>query len=203
MLILTISSQGHNTVEYFTVQINTFQGAIITDTIQSYYVFSFTCGAIEWSGQGPETAVVGYNSNGEFFLNHPANGFPDIGRIVSCTKYLIPEGEQEILGAPSGKCPADAAMQDEKQLCRDTAQADDGSFVDIDELEDSNMQTWRTLSQCPPTRAHLQISTEFEPFPLQTGDCYRSRNTFVPSLSSNSLLRPYEFVSVCCYDTIG
>ena len=188
------------------MQTNTFQGVLITDTIQSYYVFSFTCGEINWSGQGSETAIVGYNSKGDFFLNHPANGFADIGRIISCTRYMIPEGGRKkrqtgnTAGAPSGTCPADLATQEAKQICRLIAEADDESFENIDLLEDNNGQTWQILSQCPPTKSQLAISTEFEPFCCQEGDCYRSKNAFEPQ---NTNIRQFEFISVCCYDAIG
>ena len=150
---------------------------------------------------------MGYNSKGDFFLNHPANGFADVGRIISCTRYMIPEGGRKkrqtgnTEGAPSGVFPADRATQEAKSLCRDFADSDDASFQDIDALKDNNDLTWQSLSQCPPTKAQLEISTEFEPFPHQGDSCYRSKNTFKPL--SRNFQRPYEFVSVCCYERFG
>ena len=152
---------------------------------------------------------MGYNSKGDFFLNHPANGFADVGRIISCTRYMVPEGGRKkrqtgnTAGPPSGECPADLATQEAKQICSLIAEADDESFENIDLLEDDNGQTWQILSQCPPTRAQLEISTEFDPFCCQDDDCYRSRNTFEPSIIGNRLQRPFEFISVCCYNAIG
>ena len=192
------------------MQTNTFQGVIVTDTVRSFYIFSFTCGEIQWSGQGFETAIIGYNSNGNYFYNHPANGLPDIGRIVSCTRYMIPDRgtmTQQIfeqMGAPSGACPADTAIQMAKELCHNIANLDDASFTNINTLRDRNDESWTVLSKCPPTRVQLEISTEFNSFSSQAGDCYRSKNTFVPTaISGNPLIRPYEFVSVCCYERNG
>ena len=186
------------------MQTNTFQGAIITDTVRSFYVFSFTCGEIQWSGQGSETAIVGYNSGGNFFNNHPANGLPDIGQIISCTRYMIPNirrrRKRQIVqrnGSPSGECPADAATQMAKGLCLAIAAADNTAFRDVNnDLRDSNGSRWNaTLPKCPPTGIKLDLSPEFEPFSLQTGDCHRSKNTFIPSG-----VEGYVFVSICCYD---
>ena len=175
--------------------------------MRSFYIFSFTCGEIEWSGQGSETAIVGYNSNGDYFANHPANGFPDIGRIISCTRYMIPNRgrrKRQAIGQeiqmPSGECPADPAVQMAKRECVSIAMSDDASFMDISTLRDANGGDITTLSKCPPTKAQLGISTEFEPFTVQTGDCHRSKNTFDPSLKGSGLQRPYIFISVCCYD---
>ena len=161
---------------------------------------------MEWSGQGSETAVMGYNSNGNYFLNHPANGFPDIGRIISCTMYLIPDDREKrqattVEVPPSGECPADPEAQGQKQLCRQFADADDNLIKNIDTLTNSEDQNWQILSKCPATKSQLEISTEFRVFAQQTGDCFRSKNAFVPSL--DSLQTHHEFVSVCCYDTIG
>ncbi len=76
----------------FPFQTNTFQGVLVTNTTASFYGFSYGCGDLQWSGQGFETAIVGYNSHADYFFNHPANGIPDIGQIVSCTRQIIPTG---------------------------------------------------------------------------------------------------------------
>ena len=44
------------------------------------------CGEIQWSALGTNrAAVVGYNSEGNFFENHPLSGLSGIGDAVSCT----------------------------------------------------------------------------------------------------------------------
>ena len=189
------------------MQTNTFQGVIITDTVRSFYVFNFTCGEIQWSGQGSETAIVGYNSNGDYFNNHPANGFPDIGRIISCTRYIIPNRRRmkretliiqrnDTTSGTSGECPTDQATQFAKRQCRNIAMFDNSTFTDVDDLRSTNGNRWNaTLPKCPPTGLKLDLSPEFEPFPLQGGDCHRSKNRFIPSGAEG-----YVFVSICCYD---
>ena len=102
----------------------------------------------------------------------------------------------------SGECPADPVTQQEKERCIFWASIDDSSFTDIEDLRDSQHQSWTSLPECPPTKPQLAISTEFDPFQHQEGDCYRSKNTFVP-VHGGTLQRPYEFVSVCCYGGNG
>ena len=189
----------------FTFQTNTFQGAIITDTVFTYYVFSFTCGEIEWSGQGFETAIVGYNSNGDYFVNHPANGFSDIGDIISCTIHTLPGGRRKKRqmaadGAiPAGAVPADQVAQGDKQVCIGIAKFDDQDIMEFNDLRNANNQIWTAaLPGCPPIEALIQLSGEFQPFPLQGDNCYRSNNMFVPMIEG--AMRTFQFVSVCCYD---
>lgn len=146
---------------------------------------------------------MGYNSEGNFFANHPANGFPNVGRIISCTRYMITNGGRgkrqatpvQEIQRPSGGCPADPALQMAKQRCIDIAGFDDGLFMDINTLRDVNGDNVTILSKCPTTKAQLLISTEFIEFSVQAGDCHKSRNSFRS--------RAYNFVSVCCYDTNG
>ena len=103
----------------------------------------------------------------------------------------------------SGECPCDPDLKMAKQNCVGAANSDDMAFTDIDTLRDDNGRSIASLPSCPPTKAHLRISTEFEPFsaPINNmGDCHRSMNTFEPI---DITIRPYVFVSVCCYDSNG
>lgn len=44
------------------------------------------CGGIQWSSLGVgNSAVVGYNSRGNYFSNHPFSGFSQISDALSCT----------------------------------------------------------------------------------------------------------------------
>ena len=54
------------------LQSNTFQAIAITDGSQSYAVYTYRCGGLEWSGG----ATIGYNggSVGDFYANHPLSG---------------------------------------------------------------------------------------------------------------------------------
>ena len=61
-------------VHCFTIimQFNTYQAIAITDGSQSYAVYTYRCGGLQWSGG----ATIGYNGGpvGEFYANHPLSG---------------------------------------------------------------------------------------------------------------------------------
>ena len=66
------------------MQTNTFQGVVITDGSQSYAVFIYKCGLLQWSGLDRfyRHAVIGYNMKGQF-MNHPFSGF-GVATNVAC-----------------------------------------------------------------------------------------------------------------------
>ena len=110
----------------------------MTNTTASYYGFSYGCGDLEWSGQGFETAVVGYNSHGDYFLNHPANGVADIGRIVSCTRQVIPTGGRRKREAPvidmngvNGAMPCDDDIREKIEMCNGLERIDEQNMAMI------------------------------------------------------------------------
>ena len=176
----------------------------MTDTITSYYAFSYSCGDIQWSGQGFETAVVGYDSRGDYFHNHPANGFHDIGQIVSCTQ---PQGEQRKRrndpgnGGTVGQMPANPTMQEAIKECRSQAQ----NSPDVNTIRDRNgniVDIVDMLPPCPRTRTEVAGSVMFRLFPDGNGDCFQSRINFQPDpLANPNVVGNYRFVSVCCYET--
>ncbi len=47
-------------------QMNSFQGIVITDGVNSYSLFTYKCGEMEWSRQG----VIGFNAAGQSYENH-------------------------------------------------------------------------------------------------------------------------------------
>lgn len=51
---------------YISFKQNTFQAILITDETQSYVVFIYMCGLMEWDN----TATIGYTANGDSFDNH-------------------------------------------------------------------------------------------------------------------------------------
>lgn len=187
-------------------QTNKYQGLVVTDTVYSYYAFSYACGDIEWSGQGFETAVVGYNSRGDYYKNHPANGLPDIGRIVSCTRQVVSAGRRRKRQAqgtlPADELPAGEELVAAVEMCNGFSRFDGFSIPDIGETKGENsVSILELVPKCPPTRLHMDISTEFVEFPAQVGDCFRSINSY--AANNPNLLKPYEFVSICCYNING
>ena len=143
---------------------------------------------MEWSGLGTETAIIGFNSNGDYFENHPANGLEEIHQIVSCSGLTN--------GGGAGLLPIGEDIEEDRiASCIDVANADDAAIGDI-----STFPGLDQLPGCPSTKVKLTISTEFQEFSQQTGDCYRS-NSVITGLGSNGFL--FEFGTVCCYAVNG
>ena len=191
-------------------QTNTFQGVLVTNNTASFYAFSYACGDIEWSGQGFETAIVGYNSHADYFSNHPANGIPDIGQIVSCTRRIIPTGgrrkRQVVMEGDGndepayGAVPCNAEVKGNAERCTGLAQLDQASIPDANNLQDDqNRPIFEVLPACPPTQDLVEISTMFNRLEDST-NCYISTMTFEPFNPVGMFIRVYRFASICCYD---
>ena len=196
------------------MQVNTYQGIIITNTIFSYFFFSYTCGEIQWSGLGFETAIVGYNSKANYFGNHPANGFEDIGQIVSCTRQVNSGRKKRNAGSTGNgitECvmPVDADLLIARQRCKEVADADDRNIPDINSIFDMTGNRIRVVDQvpmCPYSRSLALLSVGFQAFPELDGNCFQSVATFKPDIRANirlGLQRVYTFASVCCYNALG
>ena len=69
---------------YF-LQTNNYQAILITNNLDTYVLYVYTCGEMQWSSLGQSrAAVVGYNAEGNFFQNHPSSGFSTIADAISC-----------------------------------------------------------------------------------------------------------------------
>lgn len=51
-------------------QTNTFQVILVTDGFNSYTIFTYQCGLLQWSGG----ATIGFIADDSFFQNHPLSG---------------------------------------------------------------------------------------------------------------------------------
>lgn len=60
---------------------NSYQAIVITNGRQTFAVFTYNCGLLQWTGFGVH-AVVGFNAFGELFENHVLSGSLDIGDIA-------------------------------------------------------------------------------------------------------------------------
>ena len=146
---------------------------------------------MEWSGLGFETATVGYNSNGDYYDNNPANGLPDIAQIISCD---IPEGvRRKRQTGPNGGDTMQLRSNNTSILCMDLSRADNGFIPDIHQFNE-------TLPKCPPTKAQLNICNDFQEFPPQQDDCYRTKMVAEVDIINQTTV---PFVYVCCYATNG
>ena len=54
------------------MQENTFQAVLITDGVDSFSVFTYNCGLIEWDNGGTNT--VGFNAAGQTYANAVPSG---------------------------------------------------------------------------------------------------------------------------------
>ena len=67
------------------LQTNNYQAILITNNLDTYVLYVYTCGEMQWSSLGQSrAAVVGYNAEGNFFQNHPSSGFSTIADAISC-----------------------------------------------------------------------------------------------------------------------
>ena len=158
---------------------------------------------MEWSGQGLETAIVGYNSNGDYYHNNLANGLPDIAQIISC---VIPEGgrRRRQIGQNGGQASrlySNLAMTGSLETCIAIAYADDNmSFMNFTQLMQRNRRDFDRLPKCPLTKTRLDKSGIFGIFDPQPGDCHRS---CVMTTNTSGDDGRISFVTVCCYDDNG
>lgn len=60
------------------VQTNTFQGIVITNGQQSYTLFTYQCGQLEWSGG----AIIGFTAAGNVYQSHDLSG--TYARNIAC-----------------------------------------------------------------------------------------------------------------------
>ena len=140
---------------------------------------------MEWSGLETGPAIIGFDTNGEFYGNHEANGLVNIHEIVSCSGPTN--------GGKANQLPVSANIQQKRIAeCVTIARADDAAIADINTFPDLD-----ELPSCPPTKVRLTISTDFQEFPQQTGDCYRS-NFVLTGVGST-----FEFSTICCYAANG
>lgn len=145
---------------------------------------------MQWSGLGNETAIIGSNSNGNYFSNHPANGHFAIHQIVSCSNMTAGSRRmkrQMVRGSNSVMGQVEYNQNTPQYRCIISAAA----TITIS----SNLN----LPLCPSSKDHLHLECgEFSEFSEQTGDCYRSKN--VAQEPIEELGDMISFVSVCCYD---
>ncbi len=159
--------------------------------------------------------MLGYNSKGNFFKNHPANGFADVGRIISCTKPIHLSGggggggggrkkrNANVGAGTAGEMPVNNEVQEAIAICKSIAYGDLNFSMLVDANNDS-VDILEQVPHCPPTKGLADINTEFMPYEAFAMNCYRSRDLFMPDIKVNNLInKEYHFASVCCYDQNG
>ena len=64
------------------MQTNTYQGVLVTDGTNSYSVFTYCCGIMEWSD---EPTTIGFKINSHY-LNNPYSG--NSANTIACANQL-------------------------------------------------------------------------------------------------------------------
>ena len=84
------------------IQTNTFQAIAITDGSQSYAVYTYRCGHLEWSGG----ATIGYNGGpvGNFYANHPFSGLN--AKNIACLNAGVTEWSNVVYNVSCDVCIA-------------------------------------------------------------------------------------------------
>ena len=72
---------GH--IKFVLFQVNSYQASVVTDGMDTYAIYTYLCGYLEWSGSGVD-ATVGYNLNGDYYMNHPLSGTGGI-KDIACS----------------------------------------------------------------------------------------------------------------------
>ena len=84
------------------IQFNTYQAIAITDGSQSYAVYTYRCGHLQWSGG----ATIGYNGGpvGNFYANHPRSGSD--ASTIACLNAGITEWSNVVYNVSCEVCIA-------------------------------------------------------------------------------------------------
>ena len=179
------------------LQTNTYQGIIITDRVNTYYVFTYICGELQWSvGSGFGHAVVGYNSHGDYFYNTPGSGYENIADIVSCS-FQVGNRRRRSAHQSSiiGMIPS--SINQTAKICSTMITNERHSIPDAKIL-----QILENLPDCPPNSLLVEVDRLFEQDSTKAA-CFRSKVQFDPKNIVPHLTRSYTFVQQCCYYSNG
>ena len=175
-------------------QTNTYQGIIITDRVNTYYVFTYICGELQWSiGSGFDHAVVGYNSHGDYFYNTPGSGYENIADIVSCSFQVGNRRRRNTQPQESMQGVLPYNTPNPVEMCSDKIDIDRNSISD-----DKILHILEILPDCPPTSHLVEVDHLFEPDSTKAA-CFRSKIQVNPANIGAHVQRPYTFVQQCCY----
>lgn len=185
----------------------------MTNKFQTFAIFTYKCGDIQWSGLNQnQAAVVGFNAEGDYFENHPLSGFASIGEAVSCTfdvserqKRNVDPGFQTDLNVISlgpdnpitvivYGCECDAMYSDDRDLFQDI-------FSDEPNIDGVPGILVERFESCPPTEQQAMndlgryIKQPSDSISISDVECYVSgRPIEIESL---------EITQQCCYSQVS
>lgn len=169
---------------------------MVSNVATTYSVFSYVCGDIQWSSVGTNrSAVVGFNSEGNEFGNHPLSGFSDIGDAVSCTAQVGKRRKrQRETTNDKMKLPTNETLQNLIKRCVVADMLDK-----ILLLGENTTELAQQLEPCPFTRD--QALVDYGRFVEQENlsQCFVSTNP----VEVQVLLTTISLTQQCCYDGMG
>ena len=157
------------------------------------------CGEIQWSALGTNrAAVVGYNSEANFFENHPLSGLSGIGDAVSCT-FDIGKRRKRQGAMPNNMpmpLPADANVQRLVGQCLSFEARNQLAYLGTIPQETPETLADR-LDPCPctPDQA-IQDHARFIKHNDQNNDCYISSKPRSVRLGALGII---SLTQMCCY----
>ena len=177
---------------------NTYQGILVGDGSNSFSIFTYTCGDIEWSSIGTEAAVVGYNIFGDF-KNEVGSGLSSVGESIACSVVIDGNRRRRRQLDPTvtsylNMIPASATVAEKKETCQ-TGLDNDAKLFSTADLADL------LLPDCPTTRKCATMCTkQFQPDP-QNSNCFISLTP--GSVTDSNSGSVYMFNQQCCYSASG
>ena len=182
------------------MQANSYQATIVSNTIRTYAIFSYKCGEVQWSSLGRNrAAAVGYNSEADFFDNHPLSGISGIGDAVSCTFNIGKRRKRQAFGDPNTvamELPGDQVVTAAVRQCLDLVHRDRFLFVFPDPLLDTPEELATLLDPCP---CHLSqaINDRARFIPLdEPANCFVSARPILPVFPRQGEI---ALTQMCCY----
>lgn len=153
------------------------------------------CGEVQWSSLGRNrAAVVGFNSEGNFFENHPQAGFSGIGDAVSCT-FSIGKRRKRQMNMPNNmvtKLPTDDEVEQSMLQCIIAYDLDTVAYLGFSLTPESLAAM---LEPCPCTVQQAAAdNARFRPF-TDPGDCYVSSKPVPGRLNTGDITA----TQLCCY----
>ncbi len=185
------------------MQTNTYQAVIISNVTQTFAVFAYLCGGVEWSAVGSgRAAVQGYNEAGNHFFNHRLSGYLAIGDAVSCISKQGKKRKRAIDDSDPICIPVRPELNLLIRTCKQLEIFNvDILFIGLDRsVSDSLNEIAKLLPSCPRTRMQADLSSAvFRPQPdLNKSQCYVS---IVPVPVRNLIqAKEVNVTQQCCYN---
>lgn len=160
------------------------------------------CGEVQWSSLGRNNpAAVGFNSEGNFFYNHPLSGLSGVGDVVSCTFDVGKRRKRQGDMTPNNlmmELDADTEVKGAVEECNGAFAQDEASYL---LNSDKSPQTLaEMLEPCPCTLEQAIIDSARFVKLEEPGNCYVSALPINERLDS---LGDISLTQMCCYHDDG